>query len=342
MRSVRFRDAPIWEPICDLGRSCVGTGFAIEMLVDAWRSQGHPPARVLATCQPPRGPRQPILRPSPAASRLHLCPPALRFPRMSLVDLCVGGPAARQVAGGLTIVDGWLRTLSPHSGHYQPGQEPRAGRCARPATRQDVSSGERVIPFFRRCRRVAAFGDEEARQCCGQIRLGAPCRSLRYCPRSLHFRLLPHLRAFPTSHMHLGLSGRGSLGSALSVGIRTCVLAFRTDLAVERPCSVGSRRNTCQIRHRCEPWSRPVLPTSHTRNPETFLSVCFRAVSSVPCCRLAPATCVCIWRRPQNDHQPTTCQTVVISLGVRHLDLSLGVGARPLRHLLSSSESAVS
>jgi len=28
-----------------------------------------------------------------------------------------------KVAGGLTIVDGWLRTLSPHSGHYQPGQE---------------------------------------------------------------------------------------------------------------------------------------------------------------------------------------------------------------------------
>lgn len=30
---------------------------------------------------------------------------------------------AVQVAGGLTIVDGWLQQLSPHSGHYQPSQD---------------------------------------------------------------------------------------------------------------------------------------------------------------------------------------------------------------------------
>lgn len=28
-----------------------------------------------------------------------------------------------KVAGGLSIVDGWLDELSPHSGHYQPSQE---------------------------------------------------------------------------------------------------------------------------------------------------------------------------------------------------------------------------
>lgn len=30
---------------------------------------------------------------------------------------------AVQVAGGLTIVNGWLQQLSPHSGHYQPSQD---------------------------------------------------------------------------------------------------------------------------------------------------------------------------------------------------------------------------
>ncbi|CAE8637603.1 unnamed protein product, partial [Polarella glacialis] len=28
-----------------------------------------------------------------------------------------------KVAGGITITDGWLKELSPHSGHYQPGTE---------------------------------------------------------------------------------------------------------------------------------------------------------------------------------------------------------------------------